>query len=230
MRTQAQRESTWGHTERTASTRSAERPREEAAEERGPQPALTRPPPDREPERAWCPSLPPAERWDGRPRTLMIPCRHHSLQSSFLSFLPPVPWDQTLPVRQGPYWAGWLSSTGGGRAPQAPRARASLLLILRGRLPGSPAPPLTGLPRSPGILRTTPGLPPLPPPRGSADPPHARKEDRSPGWRRDGAWAVGSQPPAGWSFLPGVSPRGQAGEPKGLGPVTWSRAPRPRTR
>lgn len=46
----------------------------------------------------------------------------------------------------------------GRDGPPSPGARASLLLALRGRLPGSPAPPpLAGLPRDPGVLRTTPG-------------------------------------------------------------------------
>lgn len=87
-----------------------------------------------------------------------------------------------------------------GPHPKPPGARASLLLAVWGRLPGSPAralltrvtgakcaasrgsAQLLGLPRTPAM--------------SNAVPPHARREDRRSGWRRDGAWGVGSRPPA----------------------------------
>lgn len=181
-------------------------------------------PQNREPVRVWCPSLRPAERWGGRPRTPMISCRHHNSQSSFLPFLPLVPWDQTLPVLGKDHTGqGGSAALGEGRHPRPQgRGHRSCLLSVDG-CPGA-LPLRSPASLGPGILRTTPGAA-SPAPTTRECRPTARPEGGQKPWpemRR----SVGRREPATGplpsSFLPGASPRGQAGELKGLGPVTWS--------
>lgn len=111
-----------------------------------------------------------------------------------------LPFLDTPIFRQGPYQARWAQQCCGGRT-QSPRGQGHRSCLLSGDgCPGAllalcslvslgpkcaasrGSAQLLGLPRTPAM--------------SNAVPPHARREDRRSGWRRDGAWGVGSRPPA----------------------------------